>query len=200
MRSLRRRNNKHAHVVRTHGVTRKVEFESEDERACLDREVELIAEYHTYVGDPSADMSIASNFTLGGEGTQYACNDAHLEKARQVGRENMLALWDRQEFREHHSLRGAQLLRAYNDSGARAIAHAKFLADPDRRAAWQEKLAKAHAEPEYRKKRSEVMQRMQDNMSQEEKTLSGKRAVHFRWHVKRNLRNASCVFCCDDKL
>lgn len=61
------RNNKHLHIVRTFGWRREIVVSSDDEAQCFRREIELIAEHHTYVHDSQAS-DIACNFTTGGEG------------------------------------------------------------------------------------------------------------------------------------
>jgi len=61
------RNNKHKHVRKQYGFNREIVFTSDDERECLQKEVELIAEHHTFVNDELA-TEVACNFTLGGEG------------------------------------------------------------------------------------------------------------------------------------
>ena len=75
-----KRNNKHCHVSHTHGYRRDITFSSDDENACLTREIELIAEHHTYIHDPRAS-EIACNFTVGGEGASgYKQTQNHIEK------------------------------------------------------------------------------------------------------------------------
>jgi hypothetical protein len=61
------RNGKHRHVRKTYGLRREVVFTSDDENDCFRREIELVAEHHTYVHDPLA-ADVACNFTKGGEG------------------------------------------------------------------------------------------------------------------------------------
>jgi hypothetical protein len=62
------RNRKHRYVRKHFGHRREVVFTSEDSKACLDREIALVAEHHTYIGDPLAS-EISCNFTKGGEGS-----------------------------------------------------------------------------------------------------------------------------------
>lgn len=61
------RNKKHKHVRRQLGHRREIVFQSENEQECLIKEIEIIAQYHTYVYDCNAS-EIACNFTKGGEG------------------------------------------------------------------------------------------------------------------------------------
>lgn len=62
------RNQKHKHVRNVFGHRREIVFSSQDERECLNREVELIQEHHTFYLDDFADKEIACNFTKGGDG------------------------------------------------------------------------------------------------------------------------------------
>jgi hypothetical protein len=63
------RNQKHKHVRKTFGHRREIIFSSNDENACLQKEIDLIQEYHTYYLDELADKAVACNFTLGGDGS-----------------------------------------------------------------------------------------------------------------------------------
>lgn len=63
------RNQKHKHVRNAFGYRREIVFSSHDERECLDHEVQLIQEHHTFYLDEFADKEIACNFTKGGDGT-----------------------------------------------------------------------------------------------------------------------------------
>lgn len=63
------RNQKHKHVRKTFGHRRVIIFSSNDENACLQKEIDLIQEYHTYYLDEVADKEVACNFTLGGDGS-----------------------------------------------------------------------------------------------------------------------------------
>jgi len=62
------RNQKHKHVRNTFGHRREIVFSSQDEQECLDHEVQLIQEHHTFYLDEHADKDIACNFTKGGDG------------------------------------------------------------------------------------------------------------------------------------
>lgn len=62
------RNQKHRYVRNTYGHRREIIFSSESERECLDKEIQLIAEHHTYYLDEFAS-EIACNFTMGGDGS-----------------------------------------------------------------------------------------------------------------------------------
>lgn len=61
------RNKKHANVSNVHGHRREIVFETHNEIDSFDREIELIAQYHTFVCDPLS-ASTACNFTRGGDG------------------------------------------------------------------------------------------------------------------------------------
>lgn len=63
------RNKKHQSVSKKHGFNRTTVYTSHDEGDAFACEVRMIAEYHTYIGDPLAS-SIACNFTTGGEGVK----------------------------------------------------------------------------------------------------------------------------------
>lgn len=58
----------HEIVREEEGFNRAIVFESENEQECFDKEIELIAEYHTFFLDPLRSEN-ACNFTLGGDGT-----------------------------------------------------------------------------------------------------------------------------------
>ena len=60
--------NKHTNIARKHGLNRSIEFETYDERAALDKEIELIAQYKLYYYD-NRDNQFACNFTIGGDGS-----------------------------------------------------------------------------------------------------------------------------------
>jgi hypothetical protein len=61
------RNRHHANVVNKHGLTREVALVTDDEDEAFQREIELIAEHHTFIDDPSYN-GIGCNYTPGGEG------------------------------------------------------------------------------------------------------------------------------------
>jgi hypothetical protein len=61
------RNLHHSNVAAKHGINRVVVYETDDEVKALEREIELIAEHHTYVYDPFYN-GIGTNYTKGGEG------------------------------------------------------------------------------------------------------------------------------------
>lgn len=61
------RNRKHRYVRSTFGYRREVVLVSNNETECFRKEVELIAEHHTFVNDEQAS-DVACNFTRGGEG------------------------------------------------------------------------------------------------------------------------------------
>jgi len=63
------RNQKHKYVCENFGFRREIIFSSEIERECLELEILLIKEYHTFYQDELADKEIACNFTTGGDGT-----------------------------------------------------------------------------------------------------------------------------------
>ena len=63
------RNKKHKYVCNTYGFNREIIFCSNDEKNCLEYEVELIKEYHTFYLDEFADKEVACNFTKGGDGS-----------------------------------------------------------------------------------------------------------------------------------
>lgn len=62
-----RRNWKHRNIRTSFGLDRKIVFETVDEAVALSREIELIANYHTFVDDVKYN-GIGCNFTAGGEG------------------------------------------------------------------------------------------------------------------------------------
>lgn len=63
------RNRYHDRVARKHGMRREVVLATPCEFEALNREIRLIAELHTFVGDPRWN-GIGTNFTEGGEGLQ----------------------------------------------------------------------------------------------------------------------------------
>jgi len=63
------RNQKHKHVRKSFGFKRQIVFSSEKEIECLEKEIQLISELHTFYLDENSDKEIACNFTLGGDGT-----------------------------------------------------------------------------------------------------------------------------------
>lgn len=62
------RNQKHKYVCKTYGFKREIVFSSVSEKECLEQEILLIKEHHTFYRDDLADKEIACNFTTGGEG------------------------------------------------------------------------------------------------------------------------------------
>jgi hypothetical protein len=69
---LHRDNAKHTNIVKKHGQRREIVFASSLSKACFDHEIDLIAELHTFVGDPRHN-GIGCNFTKGGDGTVGRC-------------------------------------------------------------------------------------------------------------------------------
>lgn len=65
----RSRNRYHDRVAKKHGMHREVVLETACEFEALNREIRLIAELHTFTGDPRWN-GIGTNFTQGGEGLQ----------------------------------------------------------------------------------------------------------------------------------
>lgn len=63
-----KRNERHQIISKEEEFNRAVVFESENEQKCLQKEIELISEYHTWYLDPLRSDN-ACNFTLGGEGS-----------------------------------------------------------------------------------------------------------------------------------
>ncbi len=61
------RNKKHANVVKKHGLRREIVLSTSVEAIALEREIELIAELHTFIDDP-AHNGMGCNYTPGGEG------------------------------------------------------------------------------------------------------------------------------------
>ena len=100
------RNNKHRHVRNAHGFRREIVFTSGDEKECFAREVNLIAEYHTYVNDPLSS-DVACNFTLGGEGVAgWHHRSDSKERIGNASRERMLDPSNRTRIAE--SLKGRE--------------------------------------------------------------------------------------------
>lgn len=83
------RNAYHDRVAKKHGMRREVALETPSEFEALNREIRLIAELHTFTGDPHWN-GIGTNFTEGGEGghgwkhSADAC--ARIAKAKQGNR------------------------------------------------------------------------------------------------------------------
>jgi len=82
------RNKHHGHIVNKHSHRREIAFASDDQEACLIREIELIAELRTFVYD-SCYNGIGCNYTQGGEGSSGAKRSA---KTKQKLSERRLAL------------------------------------------------------------------------------------------------------------
>lgn len=61
------RNNHHKHIAAKHGMVREVIFETVVEQEAFAKEIEMIAEYHTFVDDPEYN-GFGCNYTPGGEG------------------------------------------------------------------------------------------------------------------------------------
>lgn len=61
------RNKKHKNVRNKWGYRREIVFQSDNEQECFSKEIETIAQYHTYVQDCDSS-EIACNFTKGGDG------------------------------------------------------------------------------------------------------------------------------------
>jgi hypothetical protein len=61
------RNLRYNNTVRAHGLLREIVFASSIEDLAFEREIELIAEYHTFVDDPLYNK-VGCNYTPGGEG------------------------------------------------------------------------------------------------------------------------------------
>ncbi len=62
-----KRNRKHKHVSKKHGIIRKILWFGESEKCAQAIEIRLISEFHTFVDDPLANKWVC-NFTAGGEG------------------------------------------------------------------------------------------------------------------------------------
>jgi hypothetical protein len=86
------RNRKHTHVRNKYGIKREIVFASEDPHACLVREIELIAEFHTFIDDPLAS-NIVCNLTPGGEGAKHAT------ATKQQIRQTVTSQWQNAAFR-----------------------------------------------------------------------------------------------------
>lgn len=78
-----KRNKKHTNIVNKYGVNRIVIFETYDELASFELEIEKITEHKTYVhGD---DLTFGANFTKGGEGASGAIrSDETKQKMRKA--------------------------------------------------------------------------------------------------------------------
>lgn len=61
------RNVHHERIAAKYGLDRRIVFNSNNNEECLQREIDLIAERHTYVRDPVYN-GVGCNYTLGGEG------------------------------------------------------------------------------------------------------------------------------------
>lgn len=68
------RNKKHRAIIKKYGLNRQIALETDDETEALNKEISLIAEYHTYHKDPLAHKT-ACNFTLGGEGAKMGVGE-----------------------------------------------------------------------------------------------------------------------------
>jgi hypothetical protein len=73
------RNKQHTNVAVKHGFHREVVIATSIERLALDEEIRLIAETHTYVGDPEYN-GVGCNFTNGGEGRGKIVSDETRKK------------------------------------------------------------------------------------------------------------------------
>ncbi len=163
------RNDHHENVARKHGIQRTIVESTEDEALAFELEKKLIAEHHTFVGDPAYN-GIGTNYTLGGEGSaglkfsdeslkllsearrkSWASSETRAnylesfasETAKTKKREAMLALHSDPEFKK----RQLEGIRASNQrSGAR-----------EKRSA---AASKACARPEVKQKRSEASKRV----------------------------------------
>jgi hypothetical protein len=91
------RNQFHTNIVNKHGLKRRVVFESIHRSEVDECEMRLIAEHHTYVGDPQYN-GIGCNMTRGGEhGTLgYKFNDEQRARRRIMHQE----IQNRPEVRE----------------------------------------------------------------------------------------------------
>jgi len=125
----------------------------------------------------------------------YNKTQKHRDEVREVGRKAMRALWEKPGFREHHSARGRRIMDAYNASEAQAAAHARFLADPERRAAWRANIARSQNAPHLKKLHSETGKRVQGQRSPEYKSRLSQFAMHTRWHERGNRTSDKCEFC-----
>lgn len=86
------RNQKHKHVRKTFGHRRVIIFSSNDENECLQKEIDLIQEYHTYYLDEFADKEVACNFTLGGDGSSgFKFSDDQKEKMSKTHKQRFLS-------------------------------------------------------------------------------------------------------------
>lgn len=79
------RNKKHTNVATKYGFRREVVLITSIERLALDEEIRLIAETHTYVGDPEYN-GIGCNFTKGGEGLGKIVSDETRRKMSEAKR------------------------------------------------------------------------------------------------------------------
>lgn len=80
------RNKRHINISGKYGFVRKIEFESESEQICKEKEINLILQYHTFVGDPHYS-GIGCNFTTGGDGGRpkgWNHSDETKKKLRQI--------------------------------------------------------------------------------------------------------------------
>lgn len=99
------RNQKHVYVSKKHGFQRRVVFSTDDEHQAFEHEEKLIAELHTFINDPEAE-SIASNFTLGGDGIA-GINERNVYQYDHEG--NLIRTYDSirhlsREMNVHHAL------------------------------------------------------------------------------------------------
>lgn len=86
---LIKRNWLHQIISEEEGFNRAIVFESENEEDCLDLEIQLIKEYHTFYLDPLRSDN-ACNFTLGGEGVSgYKHTPQALEKLRKLAKQQL---------------------------------------------------------------------------------------------------------------
>jgi hypothetical protein len=113
------RNTKHRYVRKHYGYHREIVFVSNNERECLTKEIELIAEHHTYSHDPYAS-DVACNFTLGGEGV------AGLRHSEESRRKISLALAGKTLSPEHREkLAEANRGKPFAEERCRNISRAK---------------------------------------------------------------------------
>jgi hypothetical protein len=131
---------------------------------------------------------------------EYNKSEEHREIAREVGRKNMLLLWDRPEFRENHSKRASELISNYNGSEKQKADYNAYINDPIRFDAAIAKSAESNRKPYASKIHSDTIKKYQDSLTQEEKSDTGKYGMHVRWHENRNQKNENCNFCIQETI
>lgn len=172
------RNVYHDRVAVKHGYRREVVLETPGRFEALNRELRLIAELHTFIGDPCWNR-IGTNLTSGGDG-----GDPDMARAAAI------VMWNNPRSRERIT-RGIRRSWLGNRKRQLYISRAirRYRARPEVKLAMRSLMLKRWQDPAYAAERAKTMSSLWQNVDTRAKIIAGIRRAKSTPQAKVKLAN-----------